>query len=67
MANDIEKYRRRSRRTLRITLAWVLAGMVAAVLENNVLTANGLHQPLIDLAVLVRRADRRRHLHLPPA
>ena len=48
MANDIEKYRRRSRRTLRITLAWVLAGMVAAVLENNVLTANGLHQPLIE-------------------
>lgn len=48
MANEIEKYRRRSRRTLRITLAWVLAGMVAAVLENNVLTANGLHQPLIE-------------------
>jgi adenylate cyclase len=48
MARDIGKYRRRIRRTLRITLTWIGAGMVAAVLENNVLSANGLHMPLID-------------------
>lgn len=48
MPTPIEKYRRRARRTLRITIVWVAAGLVAAVLENNVLTANGLHLPLED-------------------
>ncbi len=48
MIRDLEKYRRRTRRTLRIALAWVGTGLVAAVLENNVLTANGVARPLMD-------------------
>lgn len=48
MVRDIEKYRRRFRRTLKITLGWIAIGLVAAVLENNVLTANGLALPLMD-------------------
>lgn len=48
MVRDIEKYRRRLRRTLRVTLGWVAFGMVAAILENNVLSANGVAYPLED-------------------
>jgi adenylate cyclase len=48
MVRDIEKYRMRLRRTMRITLTWVVAGLVAALLEHNVLTANGYAHPLMD-------------------
>ncbi len=48
MVRDIEKYRMRLRRTLRIALTWVGAGLVAALLEHNVLTTHGFHHPLMD-------------------
>lgn len=41
MATTLSKIQRRIRRTLRITLAWVLVGLVIALWESNVLEYNG--------------------------
>ncbi|MFN8351838.1 MAG: adenylate/guanylate cyclase domain-containing protein [Flavobacteriales bacterium] len=52
MASALSKLRRRTHRTLRITLAWVAAGLLAALWESNVLADHGL--PPERMAVLDR-------------
>ena len=41
MAATLSKIQRRTRRTLRITLTWVLVGLVIALWESNVLESYG--------------------------
>lgn len=44
MAVSLSKIQRRARRTLRITLTWVLAGLVIALWESNAMESHG-HEP----------------------
>ena len=42
MSSPLSKLQRRTRRTLRITLAWVIIGVLAGIWESNVMADHGL-------------------------